>query len=246
MKVIRINKSGLLSLIMVPALFFAGGSGSAAAQAASPANYLDSVKKELRRQWPENRTINLVFHGHSVPSGYFRTPVVRTFDAYPNLVLYDLKQLYPNAVINVILTSIGGENSVQGAGRFARDVLPHRPDVLLIDYALNDRGPGLKKAEAAWSRMIESAQAEGIPVILLTPSPDLQVDITREGNELGEFAEMIKALAAKYHTGIADSYGRFRDLALAGEELAQYMAQSNHPNRKGHQEIAAAIMEYFQ
>jgi hypothetical protein len=27
--------------------------------------YLDSIKKELHIAWPKNRTINLVFHGHS-------------------------------------------------------------------------------------------------------------------------------------------------------------------------------------
>ncbi|HEY9559281.1 MAG TPA: hypothetical protein VIR29_00690, partial [Anseongella sp.] len=74
-----------------------------------PANYLDSVKAELVKEWPRNRTINLVFHGHSVPSGYFRTPEVHTFESYPYLVLKQLKSIYPHAVINVILTSIGGE-----------------------------------------------------------------------------------------------------------------------------------------
>src|SRR5690606_25796608 len=118
------------------------------------------------------RTINLVFHGHSVPSGYFRTPEVRTLDSYPYLVLKELKSLYPNAVINVILTSIGGENSVQGAKRFRQDVLTHRPDVLFIDYALNDRGPGPEKAKAAWEEMIGAALEQHIKVILLTPSPD--------------------------------------------------------------------------
>ncbi|MDI6617302.1 MAG: hypothetical protein QME45_01335 [Clostridiales bacterium] len=33
--------------------------------------YLSSIIKELNKQWPENRTINIVFHGHSVPSGAF-------------------------------------------------------------------------------------------------------------------------------------------------------------------------------
>lgn len=213
---------------------------------ADPGTYLDSVKAELRKPWPHNRTINLVFHGHSVPSGYFRTPEVRTFDSYPYLVLKELKSLYPNAVINVILTSIGGENSVQGAERFREEVLTHRPDVLFIDYALNDRGPGLEKARAAWEEMIRAALGRGIKIILLTPSPDLRADITQAGNELESFTRMIKALAEEYHTGLADSYGQFRKLALAGKELEEFMAQVNHPNREGHELIADRIMEYFK
>ena len=41
-----------------------------------------------------------------------------------------------------------------------------------IDYALNDRGLGLERARAAWVAMIAQAQAKGINVILLTPTPD--------------------------------------------------------------------------
>jgi len=107
---------------------------------ADPSSYLAGIKKELSKEWPENRTINLVFHGHSVPAGYFKTPLVNTFDSYPYLLLKELKELYPHAVINVICTAIGGENSSAGARRFESDVLVHKPDVLFIDYALNDRG----------------------------------------------------------------------------------------------------------
>lgn len=49
---------------------------------ANPDSYLHEVVAELSRQWPQNRTVNIVCHGHSVPAGYFRTPVVDTFNAY--------------------------------------------------------------------------------------------------------------------------------------------------------------------
>lgn len=44
--------------------------------AADPASYLAPVIGELGREYPRNRTVNLVFHGHSVPAGYFKTPHV--------------------------------------------------------------------------------------------------------------------------------------------------------------------------
>ena len=76
--------------------------------------YLADVKEQLSRKYPQNRTINFVFHGHSVPSGFFKTPVVNTLSAYPHLFFHSLKNKYPYAVANVITTSIGGENSVAG------------------------------------------------------------------------------------------------------------------------------------
>ncbi|MFT7362192.1 MAG: acyl-CoA thioesterase-1, partial [Algoriphagus sp.] len=93
-------------------------------------DYLNDLKIEFQKKWPENRTINLVFHGHSVPAGYFKTPIVNTLESYPYLVLKELKAQYPYAVINIINTSIGGEDSKSGAQRFKSDVLIHKPDVL--------------------------------------------------------------------------------------------------------------------
>ena len=72
------------------------------------------IRQELQKKWPDNRTVNLVFHGHSVPSGYANTPNVKTLQAYPHQVTGSCQKIYPYAVVNSITTSIGGENAEQG------------------------------------------------------------------------------------------------------------------------------------
>jgi len=209
-------------------------------------DYLSEIKSALKKEWPDNKTINLVFHGHSVPAGYFKTPVVNTFDAYPYQLLKELKKLYPTAVINTIVTSIGGENSVEGEKRFESEVLTHRPDVLFIDYALNDRRVGLEKSHQAWSHMIKLATNQGIKVILLTPSPDLRVDILARDNVLEQHAEQIRKLSQIHAVGLVDSYQAFKQKAVAGDSLVTYMSQVNHPNAMGHQLITDENLEYFR
>ncbi|MBN8788466.1 MAG: hypothetical protein J0I84_15360, partial [Terrimonas sp.] len=49
----------------------------------SDTTYLSSLHQLFKAQWPNNRTINIVFHGHSVPAGYFKTPDIKTLEAYP-------------------------------------------------------------------------------------------------------------------------------------------------------------------
>ena len=213
---------------------------------AQTSDYLKGIKEDLQKKWPNNRTINLVFHGHSVPSGYFKTPEVRTLDAYPYLVLQELKQRYPYAVINVIVTAIGGENSAQGAKRFEKEVLTHQPDVLFIDYALNDRKLGLTQSRRNMEKMIKLALQKNIKVILLTPSADQNVDLLQPGNELELFATQLRELADVYHIGLADSYKQFKHVLEEKKDLSAYMAQSNHPNRSGHELIAEEIMRYFR
>lgn len=210
------------------------------------ADYLLDIQQEMVKEWPNNRTINLVFHGHSVPSGYFKTPVVNTLEAYPYQLLKELKIIYPYAVINVIITAIGGENSISGAKRFSEEVLTHRPDVLFIDYALNDRGVGLEKAHQAWTEMIEKALKQNIKVILLTPSPDQRVSLLDTSSDLEQHAAQIRDLSAKYGIGLVDSYARFTEIAARGETIADYMSQVNHPNQKGHQIITQELLKYFK
>ena len=208
-------------------------------------NYLDSIKQELVKQWPKNRTINLVFHGHSVPSGYFKTPDVRPLQSYPHLLLKELKQVYPYAVINTILTCIGGENAQQGAKRFKRDVLNHKPDVLFIDYALNDRRIGLEASRKSWEFMIKAALKKNIKVILLTATPDQKVDLTDPKSDLQLLCNQIMDMSTEFKVGLVDSYALFQKIHSDGYKLADYMSQVNHPNEKGHQLVVDGIMKYF-
>ncbi len=207
--------------------------------------YLDSLKQELKIKWPHNRTINLVFHGHSVPTGYTTRGVIDRINSYPFQTLKKVNDFYPYSAVNAITTSIGGEQAEQGAKRFKEEVLIYKPDVLFIDYALNDRSIGLERAKVAWEQMIEEALTYGTKVILLTPTPDLKEDITSEDSELFRHSEQIRALAKKYQVGLVDSYTLFEKLAKT-EPLIGYMAQNNHINQKGHQFVAEAIFEYFK
>ena len=129
---------------------------------ANQTEYLSSLVEALKAQWPDNRTVNIVCHGHSVPAGYTATPTVAFFSAYPNLLHWKLAERFPFAVLNVIVTAIGGETSIEGARRFEKDVLCHQPDVITLDYGLNDRGLGLDAARTAWRAMIEMALAKGV------------------------------------------------------------------------------------
>jgi acyl-CoA thioesterase-1 len=216
------------------------------AQVADSSTYLSNLKTELNKIWPKNKTINLVFHGHSVPSGYWTNHEVHTLESYPQLVLQKLKAVYPYAVINVITTSIGGENAIKGEMRFEEDVLTHKPDVVFIDYALNDRGEGLEKAKVAWENMIQKALKANVKVVLLTPSPDTRVNmLATDSKSLQAHALQIADLAKKYHVGLADSYTSFMHILKKGGSIKDYMSGVNHPNLKGHEVISGEIIKWL-
>lgn len=215
------------------------------AQINEKGEYLENIHHALRIKWPDNKTVNIVFHGHSVPSGYFNTPNVKTLQAYPQQVLQLMKEVYPYAVVNAITTGIGGENAEQGEKRFGKEVLSHHPDVLFIDYALNDRGIGLERAYRSWEKMIKEALKQNIKIILLTPTPDTTEDILTDDSPLGKHSRQIRQLARKFNIGLVDSYATFKQKKQNGEDLSFYMSQSNHPNEKGHRVVSELIAEFL-
>lgn len=235
------------ALIATLSVFVASGvePGAQDAPGIADSRYLTPITAELKKTWPNNRTINIVCHGHSVPAGYFVTPKVDTFNAYPHLLHQRLKARFPHAVINVIVTAIGGEHSVSGAARFERDVLTHRPDLLLIDYSLNDRGPGLEAAYKAWTTMITKAKAAGVPVILLTPTADMKAKLDDPDDPLNQHAEQVRKLAAEHNVALVDSLKLFKQYVAQGGKLKDLMSQGNHPNGKGHALVADALSAWF-
>ncbi|MDB6023648.1 MAG: lipase [Pedosphaera sp.] len=212
---------------------------------AAPATYLKQTLSLLREQWPTNRTITIVCHGHSVPAGYSKSPLVESFSAYPHLLHKSIKARFPCVVINVIVTAIGGENAEEGARRFEQDVLVLRPDVVTIDYALNDRAIGLARAEAAWNSMITNAIHRGVKVILLTPTPDLAAKLDDPADPLNQHADQIRRLARENGVALADSLVQFQNYVRSGGNLKDLMAQSNHPNGKGHLLVLPELMKWF-
>jgi len=208
--------------------------------------YLSSIKTELLKERPKNRNINLVFHGHSGPAGFGNNHEVHTLEAYPNLVLKKLKAVYPLAVINIIVTAIGGENSVSGAERFESDVLTHKPDVVVIDYTGNDTGAGLQKSKESWETMIKLALNNDVKVILVTPGVDQRIDINAHDNPYQQHALQVRALATKYHVGVADPFSIFQKLIKQPDFVNTYMASVNHFNEKGHEIYAAEIFKWFE
>ena len=197
---------------------------------------------DLRAKWPKNRTINLVFHGHSVPAGYHKTPQVKPFDSYPFLVFQGMNERFPTAVINTITTAIGGENSVQGAARFERDVLPYHPDLLFIDYAINDRSLKVEDVEKAWRAMIESAQKHQIPLVLLTPTSTRFNHFDDPKDDLSVRAALIRRLATEYKLPLADVSARWTQVLQDGTDPETLLSQGVHPNRAGHEIAAKEIL----
>lgn len=239
----------LLAENPVPAAGRADAAAATTPAIADRQTYLKDFTHLCQDGWPKGEIVNVVCQGHSVPAGYFKTPEVDCYHAYPNLFRAGLVKRFHQAVINVIVSASSGETSEAGAGRFERDALACNPRVITIDYALNDRyidgknpQASLERAKRAWISMIERAQAKGIKVILLTPTADLSVAMDDPKDPLNVHAEQIRSLARQYHTGLVDSLAVFKAYGKEHGKIDPLMAQFNHPNGQGHELVANELL----
>lgn len=92
------------------------------------------IKKALKG---ENLVIATI--GGSITNG---AKASNTFKNYPNRILSWFKKTFPNIEVTLINAGIGATTSAMGAYRIKEDVLAFDPDLIILEFAVNDNGNG--------------------------------------------------------------------------------------------------------
>ena len=95
--------------------------------------------------------------------------------------------------------------------------------------------------------MIEASLAQGTKIILLTPTPDNTQAANYQGVDkqlLPDHADQIRSLAAAYRIGLADSFQACMKHSQE-RDLSDILSWINHPNRTGHDLVAAELLRWF-
>lgn len=84
---------------------------------------------------------------------------------YHGVLLDYLRRRYPKSRFSLVNGGIGATNSVYGAFRAKRDLLSHKPDLVILEFAVNDTD-GSQWA-ASYEGTVRQILAQGYPLILL-------------------------------------------------------------------------------
>lgn len=87
--------------------------------------------------------------GEEVRVAYLGGSITETRDGWRPQTTAALAKIWPNARISEIHAAIGATGSEIGVYRMERDVLKYRPDLLLVEFAVNDGG---YLPEAIWKQ----------------------------------------------------------------------------------------------
>lgn len=150
-------------------------------------------------------------------------------------------------------------NAISGAGvldlalYLGRDVLYYKPDVVIINFGINDAWLGasiVPAYEALLGSCIKIIQEQDIKVILVTPLPHIASacpkeqrpnDLKMEEVDIKPFADACKRIAARTGIVLADAFSKFPENET---ERKKYLENGfNQPNLAGQKLIKAALDE---
>jgi len=191
--------------------------------------------------------LNVVFLGGSLTWGSGATDP--QLFSYRALVGRRLEEHYPQAHFTFWDSAIGGTSSNLAAFRLQRDVIAHRPDLVFIDFTIND-GPydvddeKLASYESLTRRVLIETGAP-VELVILAVKPDLELANRKPRPRDAKHKEV----AAAYNTPLADAVAYMNAEVQKGryttDEMWPNVPDTTHPGNKGYQLYSEAVMQSF-
>ncbi len=129
----------------------------------------DKIKMD-RQAFIKNGAITIVAFGDSFTYGAFEYGAVDFENVYWNVLKKMINEVRPTIPVNVINSGIGGMTALGSLPRLESQVLTHRPDLIIVAFALNDisSGMGTEAYCGALREIFEKSLATGAEVVFVT------------------------------------------------------------------------------
>lgn len=184
--------------------------------------------------------VTIAAFGDSITAGY----AVRR--GFPSLWKERLAQKYPEARIEMINSGVSGDTTHDGLARLDWAVLAYEPDLVTINFGINDcvMGLGLEEFESNLVEMIKRIRGGPNSEILLLSSEPLET--SPYDKFVLDFYEAIRRVAGEMDVGFVDVYRAWMERVEAGTPLSSLILPGlDHPNEAGYGIIADELMRLF-
>jgi len=182
----------------------------------------------------------IVAFGDSITAGY----AVRR--GFPSFWMGMLQRKYPEARIEMINSGISGDTTMDGLARMDWAVLAYEPDLVTINFGINDCviGLGLEEFETNFVEMVRRIRAGPASEILLLSSQPLEMP--PYDRLVLDYYHAIQRVAREKDVGFVDIYGAWMDRVRQGKPLGSLIIPGfDHPNEAGYEIIAEELMRLF-
>lgn len=220
------------------------------------------------------RPVTIACLGDSVTHGCFEIfpdgkggigVACRPDEAYPMMLYREIANYFPFAAPAIINAGVSGDNAHAGLSRLERDVLSYKPDLVIVNFGLNDSmnkdvEGGLETYDKSMRAIFKKALASGAECLLLTPnymnkgvSPFLTeplfIDIAKEAavvqntGILTRYVETARKAAEDMAVPVADAYSVWQALEKSGADTDALLSNHiNHPTREMQKIFVQEIM----
>ena len=185
--------------------------------------------------------VRVVCFGDSITGVYYHTGGRR---AWCDMLGIAIGKIYPKAQIQMINAGISGHTTSQGLARMEKDVIAHKPQLVVVMFGMNDVVRTEPKAfESNLRTIVTRARASGAVVVLCTPN-SVYPNETRPMARLAEFADTVRDVAGDLSVRLADCFAAYEDVRR--EDVTRWrllMSETIHPGMNGHKLFAEVIAE---
>ncbi|MCM8533588.1 MAG: SGNH/GDSL hydrolase family protein [Lentisphaeraceae bacterium] len=206
---------------------------------------------QLHEKLASGKPVTVVFLGGSITMG----AKSGKGKSYRELVGAWLTQTYPKAKIKLVNRGIGSTGSILGAFRFEDQILNENPDLLFIEFCVNDSGSGLLALKTPHSEKSPYRSLSGLVRRARESNPDMAIVMPLTTMRKSTINERWKAsrkvftsFANMEHVPFVDLYeacyekplpaGLTEDLLFTGPNNP---GNAVHPDNGGHKAYAHAI-----
>lgn len=174
--------------------------------------------------------------------------------------------------VQVINAGIGGNNTDQARARFDRDVLAQSPDIVIIQFGINDAAVDVWKDPPATQprvsidayvdnlrHFVQVLRSRSARVVLMTPnpmrwtpqmkqlygkSPYAPDDVNGFNVLLTHYAQKVRDLAKAEHVPLVDVEHLFEEYGRQdGQSVSDLLLDGIHPNDSGHRLVADQLIQ---
>lgn len=161
---------------------------------------------------------------------------IKTRACYADIFFAWWKETFPNSEIKVINAGIGGTDSYLGVHRVQEDVLDFHPDVVLIEYSVNDGADNSYKN--SYDNLVRKVLlSEDSPAVLLLFMAQTSLISAQSVHQLIGFNYELPMVS--HHNLIKHFYdtGRYTESDLSGDV--------SHPSVFGHALVGEMLWKYL-
>lgn len=184
--------------------------------------------------------VTIVAFGDSITAGF---AVRRGFPSFWNELL---RQKYPDAKIKIINSGISGDTTSDGLARLDWMVLGYEPDLVTINFGINDAALGIDIDEFRGNLMqiiMRIRAGPGSEILLLSSQP---LETPGFDKVVMKYYDAIKEVAEAEDVGFVDVYSAWMESVNQGTPLGTFIIPGlDHPNEDGYKIIAEALMKFF-